>query len=207
MWPKHSTWRGSQHSTWRGPICSASVTKFKTGKRCHYLNTSRTCWGCSKAKAGYSYWYKICSRYSVLFMVELEDEISSEMELKLCLCWSYIDDRWHLFSWEHEEEKLREFTEHLNEKHPTIKFTIEWSQTSMKFFDVTLSLIDGRDTTKLYVKPTDNYQYLNSSSCHPNHPCLNRICSDPNSFDRRCNDLQKWLKKGVIVNEKFENKF
>ena len=22
---------------------------------------------------------------------------------------------------------------------------------------------------------------------------LNRICSDPNSFDRRCNDLKKWL--------------
>ena len=22
---------------------------------------------------------------------------------------------------------------------------------------------------------------------------LNRICSDPNSFDRRCNDLEKWL--------------
>ena len=22
-------------------------TRFKTGKRCHYLSTSRTCWGCS----------------------------------------------------------------------------------------------------------------------------------------------------------------
>ena len=107
------------------------------------------------------------------------------------------------FLWEHGEEKLKEFIEHLNEKHPTIKFTAEWSQTSINFLDVTVSVIGGKITTDLYVKPTDSHQYLHSSSCHPYH-CkkgipysqalrLNRICSDPNSFDRRCNDLEKWL--------------
>ena len=50
---------------------------------------------------------------------------------------------------------------------------------------------------------TDIHQYLHYSSCHPYH-CnkgiqysqalpLDRICSDPISFDRRCNDLEKWL--------------
>ena len=50
---------------------------------------------------------------------------------------------------------------------------------------------------------TDQHQYLHSSSCRPYH-CkkgipysqalrLNRICSDPSFFDRRCNALEKWL--------------
>ena len=55
----------------------------------------------------------------------------------------------------------------------------------------------------LYGKLKDSYQYLHSSSCHPYHCAkeirysqalgLNRICSDPNSFDRWRNDLEKWL--------------
>ena len=78
--------------------------------------------------------------------------------------------------------------------------------------DVTVSLIGGKITTDLYVKATDGHQYLHSSSCHPYH-CkngilysqalrLNRICSGPFSFDRRCNDLEKWLiKRGYSKRE------
>ena len=57
--------------------------------------------------------------------------------------------------------------------------------------------------TDLFVKPTDAHQRLDPSSCHPDH-CkkgipysqalrLNRICSDNESFDKRCNDLEGWL--------------
>ena len=49
----------------------------------------------------------------------------------------------------------------------------------------------------------DTHQYLHSSSCHSYH-CekgipysqmirLNRVCSDSRSFDKRCNDLERWL--------------
>ena len=69
--------------------------------------------------------------------------------------------------------------------------------------DVTVSLIGGKVTTDLYAKSTDSHQYLHSSLCHPCH-CnkrilysqalhLNSICSEPNSFDKRCNDLEKRL--------------
>ena len=91
----------------------------------------------------------------------------------------------------------------MNEKQPTIKLTAEWSQTLINFLDVTVLLIGGKITTDLYVKATDSHQHLHSSSYHPYH-CkkgipysqalrLNRICSDPISFDRRRNDLEKWL--------------
>ena len=87
--------------------------------------------------------------------------------------------------------------------HPTIKFTAEWSKTSINFLDVTVSLIEGVIETDLFVKPTDSHQYLQSSSCHP-FRCkkgipysqalrLNRICSETNSFDKRCNDLERFL--------------
>ena len=73
---------------------------------------------------------KFAPPYSILFMAELEEEILlSEIELKPYLWWRYIDDIF--FLWEHGEEKLKKFIEYLNEKHPTIKFTAEWSQTSI----------------------------------------------------------------------------
>ena len=53
------------------------------------------------------------------------------------------------------------------------------------------------------IKPTDSHRYLLSSSCHPFY-CkkgipysqalrLNRICSNNEFFDKRCNDLEKYL--------------
>ena len=52
--------------------------------------------------------------------------------------------------------------------------------------------------TDLFVKPNDTHQFLDPSSSHPYYwkkgiPYrqairLNRICSDNESFDKRCND-------------------
>ena len=100
-------------------------------------------------------------------MAELEEKILEIVDNKPYLWWRYIDDIF--FIWEHGEEKLRNFVETLNEIHPTIKFTAEWSQKSINFLDVTVSLIDGQIETDLYVKLTDSHQYLHSSSCHPYH--------------------------------------
>ena len=72
--------------------------------------------------------------------------------------------------------------------HPTIKFTADWSQTSINVLEVTVSAAEGVIETDLYVKPTESHQYLLSSSCHPFY-CkkgiqysqaliLNRICSN-----------------------------
>ena len=63
--------------------------------------------------------------------------------------------------------------------------------------------IYGELKADLFVKPTDTHQFLDPTSCHPYH-CkkarpysqalrFNRICSDNETFDRRCNDLEKWL--------------
>ena len=87
--------------------------------------------------------------------------------------------------------------------HPAITFKANWSKKSMNFLDVTVSFAEGVIETDLYVKPTDSHQYLLSSSCHPFY-CkkgipysqalrLNRICSNNEFFNKRCNDLEKYL--------------
>ena len=52
------------------------------------------------------------------------------------------------------EEELKGFIEHSNEKHLIIKFTAEWSQTSINLLDVTFLLIEGKVTIDLYVSFT-----------------------------------------------------
>ena len=73
------------------------------------------------------------------------------------------------------------------------------------FLDFTVSLIPGKVTLDLFVKPIDSHQYLHSSSFHPYHckqeipysqaVCHNRICSNPNFLDIKCNDLEEWLRE------------
>ena len=95
-------------------------------------------------------------------MVELEEEILRKAESKPYLWWRYIDDIFSL--WEHGEQKLNSFIDNINKMHPTIKFTVDWSRTSMNFLDVRVSIAEGVIETDLYVKPTDSRQYLFSSS-------------------------------------------
>ena len=56
-----------------------------------------------------------------------------------------------------------------------------------------------------YKKPTDMHQYLHASSCHVYHSKrsipysqalrLNRICSENSFYDKRCNELDVWLRE------------
>ena len=94
----------------------------------------------------------------------------------------------------------------LNEIHPITKFAAEWSQESINFLDVTVSLIDGQIETEMCMSSLQIvHQYLHSSSCHPYHRKksipysqalrFNRICSKNNFFDIHCNNLEKWLRE------------
>ena len=80
--------------------------------------------------------------------------------------------------------------------HPTIRFTAELSKTSINFLDATVSFVEGVLETDLYVKPTDSHQYLQSSSHHPFHCKKDILYSQAlrlNSFNKRCNDLERFL--------------
>ena len=147
-----------------------------------------------KQKRGTAIGTKFAPPYAILFMADLEEKLFEIFEKKTMIWWRYIDDIF--FIWEHGEESLRDFIDQVNLFHPTIKFTAEYSKEEVNFLDRN-------------IKPTDTHQFLDPTSSHPYH-CkrrtpyslalrLNWICSDNVNFDKRCNDLEKWLMERVIT--------
>ena len=120
-----------------------------------------------KQKRGTAVGTKFVPPYSILLMADLEKWLLSDIDLKPYIWWRYIDDIFLI--WEHGEEFLKLFLEKINKIHPTIKFTTDWSYSSVKFLDVKVIIKDGRIITDLHWKPTDSHQYLESSSRHPYH--------------------------------------
>ena len=99
--------------------------------------------------------------------------------------------------------------------HPTIKFTAEYSKEEVSFLDLNIKFNDGKLKADLFVKPTDTHQFLDPTSSHlydskkgiPYSQALrvDRICSHNTNFDKRCNDLEKWLMESGY-NEKMVRK-
>ena len=156
-----------------------------------------------KQKQGTAIGTKMAPPYAILFMDDLETRILEYSTFKPSVWWRYIDDIFLI--WEHGEENLKSFIECLDTFHPSIKFTHKWSNQTVDFLDVQVTIKENKLSTDLFVKPTDTHQYLHSSSCHAFHSKrsipysqalrLNKICSDNDTFDKRCNQLEEWLLK------------
>lgn len=156
----------------------------------HYLQTLRTAIGTKMARA-----------YANLFMDRLERTLISEARVKPYIWLRYIDDIFVV--WTGCEGELNEFLSFINGKHGTIKFTWSWSKERVNFLDVQVFNNVGKIETDLYVKPTDEHQYLFYTSCHP-RGCkqsiphaqalrLRSVCSTNSAFDKRTNELTTYL--------------
>ena len=97
---------------------------------------------------------KLAPSYANIFMGEFEHVYPYHLQPSL---WKrFIDDIF--FIWPHGTEELKRFVEFLNNRHQTIKFTLEHSYFNVNFLDVTV-----------FCKPTDSQNYLLYSSKHPRH--------------------------------------
>ncbi|KAL9972935.1 hypothetical protein ACROYT_G019335 [Oculina patagonica] len=158
----------------------------------HYLQIHGTAMGTRMAPS-----------YANLFLAKFETDALSRAPYQPHTWWRYIDDIFMI--WTHSIDDLHAFTSYLNSIHPTIKFTSNYSLTSIPFLDVNVFLNNGNISTDLYTKPTDKHQYLLHSSCHPTHTKraipfslalrLRRICSSDETFKQRTNELQSYLNK------------
>ena len=123
----------------------------------HYLQIGGTAMGT-----------KVAPSFANIFMGWFEDNFVYTYKLQPILWKRYIDDIFMI--WQHGDEALKSFVEHLNQSHTSIKFTEETSKSSVNFLDITVSLNNKQEiTTSLYTKPTDSHNYLLYSSEHPRH--------------------------------------
>ena len=105
--------------------------------------------------------------YANLFLAKFETGALSRAPYQPHTWWRYIDDIFMI--WTHSVDDLHAFTSYLNSIHPTIKFTSNYSSTSIPFLDVNVFVDNGnRITTDLYTKPLTNI-----NTCYVLHVTLN----------------------------------
>ena len=97
----------------------------------HYLQMHGTAMGTRMAPS-----------YANLFLAKLETDALSRSPHQPHTWWRYIDDIFMI--WTHSVDDLHTFTTFLNNIHPTIKFTSNYSFTSIPFLDVNVSLSNGK---------------------------------------------------------------
>ena len=132
----------------------------------------------------------------------------------------FIDDLFLVYTG--SVESLDTFLNEINNLHPTLKFTFNYTSPfpcsfppdtphdcfchttrSLPFLDTLVTIKDGQIETDLYRKPTDRCQYLLPSSCHPSHVTKNipyslalrlvRICSQSSQLLKRLDELKSFL--------------
>ena len=97
--------------------------------------------------------------------------------------------------WKGTLDDLKIVVDQLNTLHPTIKFDVKYSLTSIEFLDTRIyKSTDGKLQTTLYTKPTDRQSYLHSKSYHPN-TCKRSIAySQVLRIRRICTENSEYLK-------------
>ena len=71
------------------------------------------------------------------------------------------------FAWTHKEEKIHDFLICLNEFHPNLKFTYEYSTEQINFFDFIVKKEKKEFLTDLYCKATDYHHTSNMTLAIP----------------------------------------
>ncbi|CAN7939219.1 unnamed protein product [Ixodes hexagonus] len=146
----------------------------------HYVQVSGTSMGT-----------KIGPNYANIFMGVLESRFLSNQTMSPILCKRYIDDIFMI--WTHSETELLKFIDTFNEAHKSIRFSRSYSQNSINFLDVTVTINGSSLETNLYRKPTDRQQLLHFSSSHPQHCKTSIPYSQAHRYRRICSNERDFI--------------
>ena len=166
-------------------------------------------------KKGTAMGTRVAPSLANIFVYHLMRKALSGYHLKPLVYKRFIDDIFII--WTHGTEEWHKFVDYLNKQHQTIKFTSEFSKTSINFLDTTVKLKNGKLETDLYTKPTDTHSYLHYTSAHPKH-CkehgpfsqllrIKRICSRTEDYEKHARNLEEfYLKRGYPLRILIKNR-
>ena len=105
--------------------------------------------------------------FSTIFMRHFEEKFIYPFIQNLhSLYLRYIDDIFMI--WTGTKLQFEQFMMHLNQQHPSIKFTYKISNEAVEFLDTTVNIDKNNQLqTKLDRKPRDCQNYLHRTSHHP----------------------------------------
>jgi hypothetical protein len=157
----------------------------------HYLQVGGTAMGT-----------KLAPSYANIFMADFEERFVYPYNPKPKIWLRYIDDIFLI--WEHGQQSLDSFLEHLNSCHHSIKFTAENSTTAVNFLDTTVKVgTDNKLYTTLYCKPTDSHNYLLYESAHPKHTKSSLPYSQLLRIRRICSHIEDYDTNAVLIGSHF----
>ena len=103
-----------------------------------------------------------------LFMVSFEKNALDTAKHKPKIWLWYVDDIIYAV-WQHGDQHLKSFYDHLNNQHPAIQFTVEEEQEGkIPFLDVMVERGETKLITSVFCKKTHTDRYMNFNSYH--HP-------------------------------------
>jgi hypothetical protein len=146
---------------------------------------------------------RMAPNYAIIFMHMLEEQLLA-INYPLPSIWKrFIDDIFVV--WKHGEDNLKTFLSNINNHHPTIKFTWEYSTKEIPFLDTIVYKNGNKLGTRIYHKPTDNKQYLHFESSHPRRQKESvpygllirskRICTKDEDFNHEATNILEKLRK------------
>eukprot|EP00057_Strongylocentrotus_purpuratus_P003557 XP_003726889.1 PREDICTED: uncharacterized protein LOC100893917 [Strongylocentrotus purpuratus] len=120
-----------------------------------------------------------------IFMEHFETTALQTLSQRPSLWLRYVDDTFA--SWPHSIRDSDHFLAHINQHHPSIKFTMETKQNnSIPFLDILFTKSSsGKPAHQVYRKPTHTDRYLHYRSFH--HPSV--LQSVSNALIRRAHQL------------------
>ena len=110
------------------------------------------------------YLYLLYIYIYIYIFIYIYKNISSYKNVQKLLWVWYLDDIFCI--WTDGLEKLNELFSYLSSFHPTIKFTMNYSDTNNNFLDVYVTKNSAKLSTDLFTKEADFHQYLHETSCH-----------------------------------------
>ena len=96
--------------------------------------------------------------YACIYMDRVKQDFLKTQELQALLWLRFIDDIF--FIWTHGKEELKKVMENFNNFTPNLRFTYEYSEKSISFLDLIITLSEQKLKTTLHIKSTDRHQYL-----------------------------------------------